>query len=365
MSANLTSRFKAARPTWQGVPTILGDSGKRPEPCQNILKNGGKCMKLFIPTLILIVILSFMLSASGLIGVVVWLGNGSDKLPCEYGAHWNFIHGDDITGATLYVNGVPYPMSNHGGGGTWDAYSNEPLLLNPLPIVYAEYTGGHEPNDYFITLSHCNESSSTPTPTPTETSTPTYDPTSTSTQPTITSTNTPTWTPTSTVTFTATPTQTGTPEPTDTPTSTPTQKATLTETPYPPKPSIGDTSEDYTGEYIGTITIKDKIYKLYNGVKAENGSLLLPSSERGASFYLNTIWMHRAWNTGWVNIKKGDTILISTHGKTETYVVVGSTFQPYGVYFEGKEGTYQYLATCYSGDSNTWQGVQLYELKLK
>lgn len=192
-------------------------------------------LRIALTFLIVLVILQFSGGFARADGTVVWGGNGSVNLPCEFGAHWNLVHGDDIVSAVIYVNGTAYPMSNHGGSGTWDADSSGYLPSDPLPSVHVEYSGGHEPNDYFITLSHCVDGATpTFTPTFTPTNTPTFTPSFTPTDtPTYTSTptDTPTFTPTNTPTFTSTPTDTPTNTPTDTPTNTPTGTLTPTDTP--------------------------------------------------------------------------------------------------------------------------------------
>lgn len=106
-------------------------------------------------------------------------------------------------------------------------------------------------------------------------------------------------------------------------------------------------------------------YNLYAGVKAKNGSLLLPTTLHGAAAYKGTIWAHRMWNIGWLHLKVGDIVLVTVDEGMYTYSVQSSTYQPYGKYFSDSDTSiYKYLATCYSDDSGKWTGIQLYELKL-
>jgi hypothetical protein len=106
-------------------------------------------------------------------------------------------------------------------------------------------------------------------------------------------------------------------------------------------------------------------YSLYAGVNAPGGSLLLPATLHGAAAYRGTIWAHRMWETGWLELKVGDIILVTTNGKMYIYSIKSSTYQPYGKYFSDSDSLiYKYIATCYSGDNGEWEGIQLYELKL-
>jgi hypothetical protein len=213
----------------------------------------------------------------------------------------------------------------------------------------------------------------TSTPNPTDTATPTATATSTlPPPPTDTPTGTPTNdpnTPTPTATGTQptqTPTKTATPVATKSRTATPTAMDEPTMTPLPPKPADG--SEEitaYPGEEMGTLTIDGDEFALYLGTKANDGTLLLPSYNKGAALYQKVIWIHRAWNTGWIDITYGDVITFTDIiGIKSTYKVVGTAFLAYGVY--PKTDTYgnvfQYLATCYSDDKGEWVGVELFKL---
>jgi len=216
----------------------------------------------------------------------------------------------------------------------------------------------------------------TDTPTPTYTNTPTEPPTATNT-PTEppTATNTPTEPPTSTPTPTdvtptpteVTPTPTDvTPTPTDvtpTPTGTPTQPPRrYTETPKPPQPAGANMRIAYPNEAVGTMYANGTSYLVYNGVSAPDGTLLLPSKDRGGALYNNQIWIHRAWNSGWFKLAKDEVVGINyTNGTIYYYQVTGSTRQPYGKYFN--DGIF-HIVSCYGANPEGWDGVEVYNLKL-
>jgi len=200
-----------------------------------------------------------------------------------------------------------------------------------------------------------------PTPTRVVTETPTNTPTVTWTPPT----NTPTRTivpPTNTPTFTYTPTSTNVP-PTLTPTIPPTLVPTLTptsptNTPFPPKAAYASDNVVYTGQYLGDMVIDGLIFDLYQGVNASDGSLMLPSFNKGAALYQNVVWVHRLWRVGWLSIEVGDIITIND----VSYKVTETKYIEYGVYPEDSAGI-QYIATCYSVEGK-WVGVQLYKVEL-
>jgi hypothetical protein len=114
---------------------------------------------------------------------------------------------------------------------------------------------------------------------------------------------------------------------------------------------------------IGTIFMDGREFELYAGINAPDGTLLLPSKSKGAAFYLNTIWVHRLWNSGWLQLHNGSEITISfANGRTSKYIAESKTFQPYGKYFGTGTG-FEYIASCYS-DNGKWEGIELYKLKL-
>jgi hypothetical protein len=104
------------------------------------------------------------------------------------------------------------------------------------------------------------------------------------------------------------------------------------------------------------------IFKLYLGVNAHDGSLALPSAERGVAQYNNVFWVHRAWNSGWLNLKVDDSIVVTTESTINYYKVAGISELPYGVY-PSHRGFY--IATCMSTDGKDWTNIQLFELKLQ
>jgi hypothetical protein len=104
-------------------------------------------------------------------------------------------------------------------------------------------------------------------------------------------------------------------------------------------------------------------FVLYSGVADKDGVLALPSEIKGASLYQGTIWVHRLWNSGWLQLNKGDVVTIKeSDGTVSLYKIVDSTQEPYGVYYPSI-GKYGYIASCYSSDQG-WAGVVFYRLKL-
>ena len=215
----------------------------------------------------------------------------------------------------------------------------------------------------------------TDTPTPTYTNTPTDPPTSTPTDVTPTPTDvtptptdvTPTPTDVTPTPTDVTPTPTDvTPTPTDvtpTPTGTPTQPPRrYTETPKPPQPAGANMRIAYPNEAVGTMYANGTSYLVYNGVSAPDGTLLLPSKDRGGALYNNQIWIHRAWNSGWFKLAKDEVVGINyTNGTIYYYQVTGSTRQPYGKYFN--DGIF-HIVSCYGANPEGWDGVEVYNLKL-
>jgi hypothetical protein len=108
---------------------------------------------------------------------------------------------------------------------------------------------------------------------------------------------------------------------------------------------------------LGTIIVGDLHFYLYQGVNASDGSLMLPSYNKGAALYQSVIWVHRLWKSGRLNINIGDTVLI----EDQSYKVVGMSFIEYGIYPK-LTSRIQYIATCYS-EAGEWVGVQLYEIQ--
>jgi hypothetical protein len=106
------------------------------------------------------------------------------------------------------------------------------------------------------------------------------------------------------------------------------------------------------------MVIDGLIFDLYQGVNASDGSLMLPSFNKGAALYQNVVWVHRLWNVGWLSIEVGDVITIND----VSYKVTDTKYIEYGVYPEDSAGI-QYIATCYSAEGK-WVGVQLYKVEL-
>lgn len=317
---------------------------------------------------------------------VVWANGAEDDLSL-----------DRVTGGTAhysYYGNLNVPVANawaeiyDGWSGTFNL-SHGPCISNPTP------TNTNVPPTSTSTSTNVPTSTSTstdvPTSTPTKTNIPTDTPTSTATftstptddPSTATPTSTGTQpTPTNTATFTNTPTLTVTPtqSQTSTPTATPTMSDTpevtvtpgititpyFTETPRPPKADMANSiSPEYPGEFFGVMLTDNTSYHLYNGVNAEDGSLLLPENERGAALYEHTIWVHRAWNTGWLNLSEGDLVVIMTDDTVQEYSVDKITYLAYGIYPEDKNSQeFQYIASCYSADNKNWTGIELFHLKL-
>jgi len=159
------------------------------------------------------------------------------------------------------------------------------------------------------------------------------------------------------------PTLTPTFTPTFTPTLIPTLIPTLTpidptETPFPPKAANASDNIVYPGQRLGNMVAGDFIFDLYQGVKALDGSLMLPSYNKGAALYNHVVWVHRLWKVGWLNIEIGDVVVIND----ASYKVTKTSYIDYGVYPVTNSGI-EYIATCYSA-AGDWTGVQLYKVEL-
>jgi hypothetical protein len=103
-------------------------------------------------------------------------------------------------------------------------------------------------------------------------------------------------------------------------------------------------------------------FKLYQGVNAPDGTLLLPSAIRGAALYQNTIWIHRLWHSGWVDIRPGMSVYVDyIYEGSRAYFVVNSERIDYGTYPPTGLGI-EYLATCYKDSKGQWAGVELFKL---
>jgi hypothetical protein len=115
----------------------------------------------------------------------------------------------------------------------------------------------------------------------------------------------------------------------------------------------------YPGVVLGNLSIDTKSYVLFSAVKDSDGSLMLPTTVMGGALYNNTIWIHRLWRSGWLNIEKGDLIVYtSNYGHTYYYKVMDSVEKEYGNYMDGGF----YIATCYQIDGE-WAGVVFYRLQ--
>jgi hypothetical protein len=377
--------------------------------------------------LVLAVIVAVLLSYSvaRADGVIPWTGNGSDNLPCEYGGYWVLAPGFGIETAVLTVNGNDYTMEQVGNN--WKATSvgyldgnlngyvnytgpgderdhlqlshcepaNPPPTPTPLPPTATPTQTPVTPTSTYTftptftptftgepptaTPTETNVPTNTPTitptrdpgsptptvtgtqPTPTETTVPTETPTS---QPSLTPTNTqPPVTPTSTATTPpVTPTSTATAPPV---TVTPTVPPMPTSTPKPPNAGVADDmlASPYPSDLLWKMTLDGKVYDVYTGVNAADGTLMLPTKFYGGALYNNIIWVHRLWRGGYINLDIGDTITITDeHGYTEEYKVTDLSFMEYGVYPKTLKGSdYKYIATCYS-NGETFIGVELFKL---
>jgi hypothetical protein len=96
-------------------------------------------------------------------------GNGSDKLPCPFGAHWILSPGGGVTEASLTVDSdAPIDMTQNGPNGAWTATSDEPV--DEDSTASAEWKGTQDPAPS-LKLSHCLEGTTTTTTDPGTTTT--------------------------------------------------------------------------------------------------------------------------------------------------------------------------------------------------
>jgi hypothetical protein len=140
-------------------------------------------------------------------GTITWTGQGSDKLPCTGETHWILSNADDITSATLTVNGTNYTMVQQGNGSAYEAFVPGPLAQPVTASV--SYQGDASMNPQGQITTQLVISSCTPGQTTTTTTTTTTVPTTTTTVPTTTTTV-PTTTTTVPTTTTTVPTTTTT-----------------------------------------------------------------------------------------------------------------------------------------------------------
>lgn len=276
-------------------------------------------------------------------------------------------HGDHIEDAwkSFIFDGVTYPGQNEGLFGSL-INSDCSLIVVPTPTntlepfpTNTEVPSATPTNTASPTNTPTYTSTATQTPTATATQTPTNPPTMTNT-PTGTLTNTPTDPATSTPTLTPTATSTNVPTQTPVPSDTPTPTLEEpTSTPRPPIPAMANNSLDYKGKMLGTVFMDGNSYTLFQGINAIDGTLSLPSTKRGAALYNNTIWVHRAWNSGWINLEIGDMIVVLMNNKISYYRISESNNLPYGIYPDDNN---MYIATCMSTNGQTWTNVELFTL---
>jgi hypothetical protein len=119
-------------------------------------------------------------------GTINWTGQGSTKLPCTGETHWILSNADEITGATLTVNGTDYPMSQQGSGNSYEAFVPGPLALPVTASVSYQGDASTNPQGMITTqlvISSCTPGTTTTTTTTTTPTTTTTTPTTTTTTP--------------------------------------------------------------------------------------------------------------------------------------------------------------------------------------
>src|SRR5262245_29892521 len=85
-----------------------------------------------------------------------WEGHGSENLPCSGNEHWVLSPAKGITSATLYIDGVPYAMSQNGNG-SYSADTN--VGFDGSQSVSVTYFGDND--SAFLKLSHCDSGQTT------------------------------------------------------------------------------------------------------------------------------------------------------------------------------------------------------------
>jgi hypothetical protein len=192
-------------------------------------------------------------------GTINWTGQGSVKLPCTGQTHWILSNADDITGATLTVNGTDYPMSQQGSGHSYEAFVPGPLALPVIASVSYQGDASTNPQGTITTqlvISSCTPGTTTTTSTsttPTSTST-----TATTTSTTATSTST-TATSTSTTATTTTTTPGGGGGGGTTTTAPPTSTTPTTTSPIVAPTTVHNTSSTATAEVLPTTVRPGKL----------------------------------------------------------------------------------------------------------
>ena len=88
---------------------------------------------------------------------IQWGGHGSENLPCSGGEHWVLSPAKGIESATLYIDGVAYPMTQNGVGGSYAADTN--VGFDGSQSVWVTYFGDND--QAFLKLSHCDSGETT------------------------------------------------------------------------------------------------------------------------------------------------------------------------------------------------------------
>ena len=87
---------------------------------------------------------------------IQWDGHGSENLPCSGNEHWVLSPAQGIKGATLYIDGVAYAMTQNGQG-SYSADTN--VGFDGSQSVSVRYFGDND--QAFLKLSHCDSGETT------------------------------------------------------------------------------------------------------------------------------------------------------------------------------------------------------------
>ena len=93
---------------------------------------------------------------------VEWDGQGSENLPCEYGGHWVLAPSFGVESPVLTVDGLEYPMTQHGEG-AWSADSLGPI--DDGVVAFVTFAGEGDERNH-LQLSHCTEGETSESPSP-------------------------------------------------------------------------------------------------------------------------------------------------------------------------------------------------------
>jgi hypothetical protein len=139
-----------------GSFVCCGNSAKRETEKQSKGRRGMKRFFLVVAAALAALAFGSTLAFAQSGTPIQWQGHGSENLPCSGNEHWVLSPAKGITSATLYIDGVPYAMSQNGAG----SYSADTDVgFDGSQSVSVTYFGDND--SAFLKLSHCDSGQST------------------------------------------------------------------------------------------------------------------------------------------------------------------------------------------------------------